>query len=157
MWSNATSSQSDGNRSMSDDRFAFDHVHLISDDPHAAASWYADVFGAEIVRESVLRDAPQISLRAGGMTLLIRGKRPGEAPRTRTPMTDFDDYSSHDEWGIDHFGFTYHGELRSLCDTLREKGVDFAVEPWEFVPGAWICFVAAPDGVSIEIVQARRE
>jgi hypothetical protein len=28
-----------------------------------------------------------------------------------------------------------------------------AVEPWEFKPGLLLCYVAAPDGVSIEIVQ----
>ena len=29
-----------------------------------------------------------------------------------------------------------------------------AVEPWEFKPGLMLCYIAAPDGVSIEIVQA---
>jgi len=28
------------------------------------------------------------------------------------------------------------------------------VEPWEFKPGLVLCYVAAPDGVSIEIVQS---
>ena len=27
------------------------------------------------------------------------------------------------------------------------------VEPWEFKPGLVLCYVAAPDGVSIEIIQ----
>ena len=30
----------------------------------------------------------------------------------------------------------------------------FNVEPWEFLPGISICYVAAPDGVSIELIQA---
>jgi len=28
-----------------------------------------------------------------------------------------------------------------------------AVEPWEFKPGMVLCYVAAPDGVSIELIQ----
>ena len=73
-------------------------------------------------------------------------------------MRDFEDYSSHDEYGTDHFGFTYHGDLRAYCEVLRGRGVEFVVEPWEFIPGSGgvICYIAAPDGVSIELVQARQ-
>jgi catechol 2,3-dioxygenase-like lactoylglutathione lyase family enzyme len=141
---------------MSDSNLSFHHIHLISADAHAAAKWYVDMLSAEIVREFVLRDAPQINVQLGGLTLLIRGPRPGETPGTRTAMTHFDDYSSHNDWGTDHFGFAYDGDLLALCEELCEKGAEFAVEPWEFRPGAWLCYLAAPDGVSIEIVQRRR-
>ena len=141
---------------MNDNNLSFHHIHLISADPRAAARWYEDILGAEIVREIVLRAAPQVNVQVGGVTLLIRGPRPGEKPATRTAMTDFDDYSSHNEWGTDHFGFAYDGDLLSFCEKLREKGAELAVEPWEFRPGAWLCYIAAPDGVSIEVVQRRR-
>ena len=134
---------------------AFDHVHLISADPQAAAAWYRDILGGEVVAEYELRGAPQINVRVGGMTVIVRGKRPGEAPATTRPMEHFGDYSSHDEWGTDHFGYTYRGDLRAFCEEARAKGATFVVEPWEFSPGALICYLAAPDGVSIELVQAR--
>lgn len=134
---------------------AFDHVHLISADPQAAAAWYRDILGGEVVAEYELRGAPQINVRVGGMTVIVRGKRPGEAPATTRPMEHFGDYSSHDEWGTDHFGYTYQGDLRAFCEEARAKGATFVVEPWEFSPGALICYLAAPDGVSIELVQAR--
>ena len=70
-------------------------------------------------------------------------------------MRDFGDYSSHDEWGTDHFGLTYRGDLRAYCEELRTKGAELAVEPWEFNPGTWLCYLAAPDGVSIELVEVR--
>jgi len=140
---------------MSHERLEFDHVHLLSADPQQTADWYETMLDAEIVREVVIRDAPQINLRAGGMTLLIRGARPGEEPGMPAPMQHFGDFSSHNTWGTDHFGFTYYGKLLELCDTLRKKGAEFVVEPWEFMPGAWLCYLSAPDGVSIEIVQAR--
>lgn len=90
------------------------------------------------------------------MTILIRGRRPGEDPSSPVPMQDFEDYSSHNEYGTDHFGFTYHGDLRVYCEALRSKGAKFVVEPWEFLPGGLICYLAAPDGVSIELVQVQR-
>ena len=132
-----------------------DHIHLISRDAHAAAQWYCDIFGGEItnIQES-LRGAPQIDVRVNGLTLLIRGQRTGEQPAAGQPMRHFDAYSSHNAWGIDHFGFTYRGDLRAFCDSLKQKGGRMAVEPWEFKPGLVLCYVAAPDGVSIEIVQA---
>ncbi|UCH46437.1 MAG: VOC family protein [Betaproteobacteria bacterium] len=134
---------------------AFDHVHLISRDPQAAAKWYQEMFGGKVtaVQEN-LRGAPQIDVRVGGMTIVIRGQRPGEEPIDTKPMQHFDGFSSHDEWGTDHFGFTYRGDLMAFCDELKKKGVQMAVEPWEFKPGMVLCYVAAPDGVSIELIQA---
>lgn len=134
---------------------AIDHIHLISRDAHAAAQWYCDIFDGQIthVQES-LRGAPQVDVKVNGLTIVIRGQRPGEVPAETRPMRHFDAYSSHDEWGIDHFGFTYCGDLRAFCDKLKGKGVRMAVEPWEFKPGLLLCYVAAPDGVSIEIVQS---
>jgi catechol 2,3-dioxygenase-like lactoylglutathione lyase family enzyme len=133
---------------------AFDHIHLISRDARTAADWYREMFGGQIVAEQHLRGAPQIDVRVGDMTIVIRGQRPGEEPATTRPMRHFDGYSSHDEWGTDHFGFTYRGDLRAFCDELKRKGVRMAVEPWEFKPGMVLCYVAAPDGVSIELIQA---
>lgn len=137
----------------------FDHIHLISEDPKRAAAWYADILGGEIAADYELRGAPQINVRLGGMTVIIRGRRPGEEPVSTRSMTDFGEeserYSSHNEWGTDHFGYTYHGDLRAFCESIRAKGATFSVEPWEFSPGGLLCYVAAPDGVSIEIVQAR--
>lgn len=133
---------------------AFDHIHLISRDPHAAAGWYCEMFGATISRvQEDLRGAPQIDVDMGPVTIIIRGQRPGETPAQTQPMQAFSGYSSHNEWGVDHFGLTYAGDLRTFCEELRRKGVRMAVEPWEFKPGLVLCYVEAPDGVSIEIVQ----
>ena len=134
---------------------SFDHIHLISESPKEAAAWYERILGGQIVADYELRGAPQINVQLGGMQVIIRGRRPGETPVSTRPMRDFADYSSHDEWGTDHFGYTYHGDLKAFCEEIRGKGATLAVEPWEFSPGALICYVAAPDGVSIELVQAR--
>ena len=141
------------NRPM-DDAMAFDHIHLVSRDPKAAAEWYQEMLGGKVTAlQDNLRGAPQIDVRVGGVTIVIRGRRPGEHPTEGEPLHHFDGYSSHDRLGTDHFGFTYRGDLRALCAELRRKGVRLAVEPWEFKPGVVLCYVAAPDGVSIELVQ----
>ena len=138
---------------MSNPAFKFDHVHIISKDPHGAADWYVEMLGATIVADTVARGAPQIFVELGGMTILIRGQRPGEAPIAARPIRQYADFSSHDAWGTDHFGFMYEGDLAAFCDELRAKGVHFPVALKEGVGGRLLCYVAAPDGVSIELMQ----
>jgi catechol 2,3-dioxygenase-like lactoylglutathione lyase family enzyme len=138
---------------MSNPAFKFDHVHIISKSPKASADWYAEMFGATIAAETVARGAPQIFVELGGMTILIRGERPGEAPADPRPIEKYADFSSHNAWGTDHFGFLYQGDLAALCDELRAKGVTFPVPLKKGVNGSLLCYVAAPDGVSIELMQ----
>lgn len=138
---------------MSNPAFRFDHVHIISKDPRASAAWYVEVFGATIAADTIARGAPQIFVELGGMTILIRGERPGEDAEAARPIRPFGDFSSYNAVGIDHFGFLYRGDLRGFCDELRAKGVRFPVELKEGVGGSLLCYVAAPDGVSIELMQ----
>jgi catechol 2,3-dioxygenase-like lactoylglutathione lyase family enzyme len=138
---------------MSNPAFKFDHVHIISADPKGTADWYVEMFGATITADTTARGAPQIFVSLGGMTILIRGQRPGEAPVSPRPIRQFADFSSHDARGIDHFGFMYQGDLTAFCNQLRAKGVSFPVELKTGVGGSLLCYVAAPDGVSIELMQ----
>ena len=138
---------------MSNPAFRFDHVHIISEDPKASADWYVEMFGATIAADTTARGAPQIFVSLGGMTILIRGQRPGEAPVSPRPIRQFADFSSHEARGIDHFGFMYQGDLTAFCNMLRAKGVSFPVELKTGVGGSLLCYVAAPDGVSIELMQ----
>jgi catechol 2,3-dioxygenase-like lactoylglutathione lyase family enzyme len=138
---------------MSNPAFKFDHIHIISDNPQASARWYVEMFGATIAADTIARGAPQIFVELGGMTILIRGRRPGEQPAPARPIKPFADFSSHDAWGTDHFGFMYQGDLEAFCEELRGKGVAFPVPLKRGVGGSLLCYVAAPDGVSIELMQ----
>jgi catechol 2,3-dioxygenase-like lactoylglutathione lyase family enzyme len=138
---------------MRNSAFKFDHVHIISKNPKASANWYVEMFGATIAADTMARGAAQIFVELGGMTILIRGERPGEAPEAARPIREYVDFSSHNAHGIDHFGFLYRGDLAAFCDELRAKGVSFPVEPKRGVNGSLLCYVAAPDGVSIELMQ----
>jgi hypothetical protein len=46
--------------------------------------------------------------------------------------------------------------LAALVDRLSQKGVKFPVALKEGVGGAKLCYVAAPDGVSIELMEGTR-
>ncbi|HTW50470.1 MAG TPA: VOC family protein [Stellaceae bacterium] len=138
---------------MSNPAFKFDHVHIISENPHASAEWYVEMFGATIAADTIARGAPQIFVELGGMTILIRGRRLGEDPAAPQPIRPYTDFSSHNAWGTDHFGFMYRGDLTALCDRLRAKGVRLPVELKRGVNGSLLCYVAAPDGVSIELME----
>lgn len=138
---------------MSNPAFSFDHVHLISPDPAKTAQWYVDILGATLTADTSAYGAPQIFLELGGATIIIRGQRAGEAPVARKAMRPFANYSSHDTWGIDHFGFMYKGDLAAFCEQLRAKGVTFPVALKTGNNGSLLCYIAAPDGVSIELMQ----
>ena len=138
---------------MSNPAFKFDHVHIISEDPQASAIWYVEMFDAMIAANTMARGAPQIFVELGGMTILIRGHRPGEDPVAARPIQQYAEFSSHNAWGTDHFGFLYQGDLEAFCAELRGKGVSFPVKLKKGVNGSLLCYVAAPDGVSIELMQ----
>jgi catechol 2,3-dioxygenase-like lactoylglutathione lyase family enzyme len=142
-----------GEENMSNPAFKFDHVHIISENPKASADWYVEMLGATIAADTVVRGAPQIFVELGGMTILIRGRRAGETPVAARPIQPYADFSSHNAWGTDHFGFLYEGDLAAFCDGLRAKGVSFPVELKQSVNGSVLCYMAAPDGVSIELMQ----
>lgn len=138
---------------MPNPAFIFDHVHIIARDPHATAKWYADMFGATIERDTIARGAPQIFVSLGGMTILVRGSRPGEDPTDKNAIRPYSDFSSHNQWGTDHFGFFYKGDLAAFVAELTAKGVTFPVPLKKGVDGSLLCYVQAPDNVSIELMQ----
>jgi catechol 2,3-dioxygenase-like lactoylglutathione lyase family enzyme len=130
---------------MAESRIFFDHIHLVSSDPVAAAQWYVEKLGGTLVSTAVVRSAPQVLLALEGATIIIRGKRTGEDPNERQGL----------QWGIDHFGFGVRGDLDAYCDELRRKGVKFTIDPMNFGPDLRIAFLQAPDGVIIELLQRK--
>ena len=128
---------------MTDTRITFDHIHLISKDPAAAASWYVEKLGGEITDSFDNKGTTQYVVTLEGLTLLIRGRRPGEASGGTEDL----------QWDTNHFGFHVDGDFEGFCDTLRQQGVPFILDPVDYRPGLRIAFIAAPDNVKIELLQ----
>ena len=121
-------------------------------DPEASANWYVRDVWRDDHRQDDDARAPQIFVDLSGMTILIRGQRLGENPAAARPIQLFTDFSSHNAWGTDRFGFLYRGDLDAFCAELRGKGASFPVElkPASAV-AAFVTF-AAPDSVSMMAV-----
>ncbi len=54
--------------------------------------------------------------------------------------------------GLDHFGFRVEN-LDEAAKELKERGAEFAVEPYQLRPGLKIAFVRAPGDVRIELLE----
>jgi len=132
---------------MPDASLSFDHVHLVSKDPHAAAGWYVDKLGGRIVRSMEMRGAPQIYVSFGGAMVIVREQRPAEVAKDKPSL----------QWGVDHFGLQVKGDFDRFCAGLRGKGVVFSREPTDINPTTRIAFIDAPDGVSIELLNRKEQ
>jgi catechol 2,3-dioxygenase-like lactoylglutathione lyase family enzyme len=130
---------------MTNTTLSFDHVHVISKEPAAAADWYADRLGGKITKSATVKEAPQIYVSFGEAFIIVRGERPGESARDKANI----------EWGADHFGFQVKGDFDAFCAGLRQKGVTFSMEPTDINPATRIAFIDAPDGVSIELLSRK--
>lgn len=130
---------------MAETSLAFDHVHLIAKDPEATARWYVEKLGGSIRKSAEVRGAPQVYVSLAGALVIVRGERSGEIIESKPGP----------EWGVDHFGLRVNGDFDGFCEELRKKGVTFTVEPRDFNPTTRIAFIAAPDGVSIELLSRK--
>ncbi len=132
---------------MADATLSFDHVHLVSTNPQAAANWYAEKLGGKIIRSAEVKGAPQIYVSIGGFIVIVRGERPDESAADKSRL----------EWGLDHFGMRVTGDFDAFCAGLRSKGVTFSLEPTDMNPTTRIAFINAPDGVSIELLNRKQQ
>jgi lactoylglutathione lyase len=121
--------------------YTWDHVHLRTADPEGTAQWYERMLGAEVIR-SMQEGKPRIDLKLGGANIFIAPVISGDGvnPPPTTPYR-----------GLDHFGLTVSG-IDAIAADLKAKGVEFTKEPTTVRPGVRICFIRAPEGVSIELL-----
>ena len=132
---------------MSSASLAFDHVHLISKDPHTTARWYVDRLGGKVIKSVDTGGAPQIYVSLGNATVIVRGQRTAELAVEKPGL----------QWGVDHFGMQVTGDFDGYCAGLRSEGVTFIMEPTDINPTTRIAFIEAPDGVSIELLTRKNQ
>jgi catechol 2,3-dioxygenase-like lactoylglutathione lyase family enzyme len=122
-------------------KITWDHIHLRTKDPEGMATWFEKMLGAEVIR-SMQQGAPRIDLKLGGANIFIAPVKDGDG--TNTPPTI--PYR-----GLDHFGLAVTG-IDAIAADLKAKGVEFTKDPTTVRPGVRICFIKAPEGVSIELL-----
>ena len=122
-------------------KYTWDHIHLRTTDPEATALWYERMLGAEVVR-TMQEGKARIDLKLGGANIFVAPVAAGDGvnPPPTTPYQ-----------GLDHFGLTVSG-IDAIAADLKAKGVVFTKEPTTVRPGVRICFIRAPEGVSIELL-----
>ena len=121
--------------------FTYDHIHLRSPDPEATARYYERMFGAEVIR-TMQQGKPRIDLKLGGANIFVAQVSPGDGVNP-PPVTPYQ--------GLDHFGLVVSG-IDAIVADLKAKGVEFTREPTTVRPGVRVCFIRAPEGVSIELL-----
>jgi lactoylglutathione lyase len=122
-------------------KYTWDHIHLRTTDPEATVQWYERMLGAEVIR-SMQEGKPRIDLKLGGANIFIAPVTAGDGVNA-PPTTPYQ--------GLDHFGLTVTG-IDAIAADLKAKGVVFTKEPTTVRPGVRICFIRAPEGVSIELL-----
>jgi catechol 2,3-dioxygenase-like lactoylglutathione lyase family enzyme len=119
----------------------WDHIHLRTTDPEAMAKWFESMLGAEVVR-TMQQGKPRIDLKLGGANIFIAPVEAGDGVHG-APTTPYR--------GLDHFGLAVTG-IDAIAADLKAKGVEFTREPTTVRPGTRVCFICAPEGVSIELL-----
>ena len=115
--------------------FDIQHVHLKTRDPKATAQFYVDNLGATMVGE------------IGG-----RGYRVNLHGLTLNITTLIAAQSREQAYGIEHIALDTDDYAGTLAK-LRDNGVKILEEMPPNPNGRRVCFLAAPDGVQIEVIE----
>jgi lactoylglutathione lyase len=122
-------------------KVTWDHIHLRTTNPEGMAQWFEKNLGAEVVR-TMQEGKPRIDLKVGGANIFIAPVANGDGTNS-APTIPYR--------GLDHFGLTVSG-IDAIAAELKAKGVEFTREPTTVRPGVRVCFIRAPEGVSIELL-----
>jgi lactoylglutathione lyase len=122
-------------------KITWDHIHLRTTNPEGMAQWFEKMLGAEIMR-STQGGQPRIDMKLGGGNIFIAPVKDGDGTNV-APSIPYR--------GLDHFGLSVSG-IDAIASDLKAKGVEFTREPTTVRPGVRVCFIRAPEGVSIELL-----
>jgi catechol 2,3-dioxygenase-like lactoylglutathione lyase family enzyme len=114
--------------------FAVQHVHLKTRDPRATAQFYIDNFGAKMKADIPDRGF-QVDLH--GLQLNI------------TSIIDSQKHEQH--YGIEHIAVQTDDYAGTLA-RLKQQGVR-VLEELPVNNGRHVCFVEAPDGAQMEVIE----
>lgn len=123
--------------------YRFDHIHLRSRDPEAAAAVWASAFGATIKGRVQAGPWLRLVLDLAGVTLFLEQVAPDTHAPPAPPFL-----------GLEHLGLAV-ADLDAAIADLAAKGVPLVSGPSEPRPGVRIAFFAMPEGARVELIERR--
>ena len=144
----------------------FGHIHLLSKDPVAAATWYAKEFGVNYVNRNTstaprmyrgFQIGPSASFTIDNVNFIFFPWQYAQVqwPELWKNRTEFESTKGH---VTDHIGFSVDN-LDETITRLKKDGVTVTDEPRTVLGKLKIAFIEGPDRVRIELVegQAKKE
>ena len=121
--------------------FRLEHVHVKTKDPQRTARFYIEALGATLIEST--DDNTRFRVDLHGVTLNI---------------TDHISYQTREQhYGLEHFAVEtddFDGTLARLKAT-GAKVLEEMVSPIPAHKGARVCFLDGPEGVQVELIEAK--
>lgn len=129
---------------------SLDHIHIYSAEPEESARFYTDHLDATPVHRNTNRNGDlRIFLALGGQVLVLGSFPSGMAPSS--PPSAGDGAYDHG-FGVAHFGLRVEDVSGAIAE-LSASGVRVLAEPQSEPSGLTYAYIAAPDGVVVELTQ----
>jgi len=127
-----------------------DHIHVYAADPERSAQFYQDHFEASpVLRNTNANGDLRIFLALGGQILVVG---PFPAGLTPEPPPEAGDGAYSHGFGIAHFGLRV-ADVAAAVRELSDADIEILSPPRLEPSGLRYAYVAAPDGVVVELTQ----
>ena len=126
---------------MSTPRYRTDHIHYRTLNAAAAANFWVDVFGAVETSRVVANGNLRVVLDLAGLAVFVEEVPGGTGAPPPAPYL-----------GLEHLALVVD-DLDAAVADLTAKGATLAKPVSSPRPGVRICFVAAPDGAQVELLE----
>lgn len=129
---------------------SLDHIHIYAAEPEGSALFYQRHFGAKaVLRNTNVNGDSRIFLALGGQILVV-----GSFPNGLIPAAppEAGDGAYRHGFGIAHFGLRVTDVTAAVAE-LSDLGVRVLTQPVCEPSGLTYAYIAAPDGVVVELTQ----
>ena len=129
---------------------SLDHIHIYAADPEESARFYVHHFEAkEILRNTNVNGDTRIFVSLGKQVLVLGAFPSGHIP---APPPEAGDGAYRHGFGVAHFGLRVE-DVDEAVEELSAAGVRLLGERVREPSGLTYAYVAAPDGVVLELTQ----
>lgn len=126
---------------MTTPRYRTDHIHYRSRNAAAAARFWTDIFGATETTRVIANGNLRVVLDLGGLAIFVEEVPEGTGAPPPPPFL-----------GLEHLALVVD-DLDAAVADLTAKGAKLTRPVSSPRPGVRICFVAAPDGAEVELLE----